>query len=281
MSPPFRPKEHQEALWRGLQSGKLQTTATDHCCFCAAAEGGGRATTSRKIPNGSGGVEDRMAVLWHAGVDTGRLTPSEFVARDLGQRRADLQHLSAQGPASRPAPMPTSWCGTRKARARSRRRPSPPRATSTSSRAARCKGIPTRTRCAGRQGGVRPNGDLRAVEGAGTPHRPPGVRPDPAMAKECASAVAYWSIHGMKTKGKLNELRINGDRLWASLMELAQIGATPKGGVVPPRADRPRPAGPRPRRRLGARGRHDGHRRQDRQHLHAPRRAATPRCRRS
>ncbi|MFZ1607678.1 MAG: Zn-dependent hydrolase, partial [Rhodoferax sp.] len=25
--------------------------------------------------------------------------------------------------------------------------------------------------------------------------------------------------------------RINGDRLWASLMELAKIGATPKGGV--------------------------------------------------
>ena len=30
---------------------------------------------------------------------------------------------------------------------------------------------------------------------------------------------------------KLNGLRINGDRLWASLMELAQIGATAKGGV--------------------------------------------------
>ncbi|HEU4852975.1 MAG TPA: Zn-dependent hydrolase [Telluria sp.] len=29
----------------------------------------------------------------------------------------------------------------------------------------------------------------------------------------------------------MNELRINGERLWASLMELAQIGATPKGGV--------------------------------------------------
>jgi N-carbamoyl-L-amino-acid hydrolase len=27
------------------------------------------------------------------------------------------------------------------------------------------------------------------------------------------------------------DLRINGDRLWAALMELAQIGATPKGGV--------------------------------------------------
>ena len=36
MSPPFRPKSHQEALWRGLQSGNLHTTATDHCTFCAA-----------------------------------------------------------------------------------------------------------------------------------------------------------------------------------------------------------------------------------------------------
>jgi N-carbamoyl-L-amino-acid hydrolase len=26
-------------------------------------------------------------------------------------------------------------------------------------------------------------------------------------------------------------MKINGDRLWASLMELAKIGATPKGGV--------------------------------------------------
>jgi N-carbamoyl-L-amino-acid hydrolase len=29
----------------------------------------------------------------------------------------------------------------------------------------------------------------------------------------------------------LDKVRINGDRLWASLMELAKIGATPKGGV--------------------------------------------------
>jgi N-carbamoyl-L-amino-acid hydrolase len=29
----------------------------------------------------------------------------------------------------------------------------------------------------------------------------------------------------------MNELRINADRLWGSLMELARIGATPKGGV--------------------------------------------------
>ena len=29
----------------------------------------------------------------------------------------------------------------------------------------------------------------------------------------------------------MNSLRINADRLWNSLMELAKIGATPKGGV--------------------------------------------------
>jgi len=78
MSPPFRPKEHQEALWRGLQAGNLQTTATDHCCFCAPQKGMGRDDFT-KIPNGTGGVEDRMAVLWHHGVNTGRLTPNEFV----------------------------------------------------------------------------------------------------------------------------------------------------------------------------------------------------------
>jgi dihydropyrimidinase len=79
MSPPFRSKEHQAALWRGLQAGHLQTTATDHCCFCTPQKQAGL-HDFRKIPNGTGGVEDRMAVLWHHGVRTGRLTPSEFVA---------------------------------------------------------------------------------------------------------------------------------------------------------------------------------------------------------
>ena len=78
MSPPFRARHHQQALWAGLASGSLQTTATDHCCFCAPQKAGGRDDFTR-IPNGTGGVEDRMSVLWHHGVRTGRLTPSEFV----------------------------------------------------------------------------------------------------------------------------------------------------------------------------------------------------------
>jgi N-carbamoyl-L-amino-acid hydrolase len=35
----------------------------------------------------------------------------------------------------------------------------------------------------------------------------------------------------MPTASRLDDLRIDGERLWSSLMELAQIGATPKGGV--------------------------------------------------
>jgi len=79
MSPPFRAKEHQEALWHGLQSGNLQTTATDHCCFCADQKAAGK-DDFRMIPNGTAGIENRMEVLWHHGVSTGRLTMNEFVA---------------------------------------------------------------------------------------------------------------------------------------------------------------------------------------------------------
>jgi dihydropyrimidinase len=79
MSPPFRNKTNQEALWRGLQSGNLHTTATDHCTFCAAQKAAGKNDFS-KIPNGCGGIEERLAVIWDSGVNTGKFTPSEFVA---------------------------------------------------------------------------------------------------------------------------------------------------------------------------------------------------------
>jgi len=78
MSPPFRGKQHQAALWQGLQGGNLHTTATDHCTFCAAQKAAGKDDFT-KIPNGCGGVEERMAVVWDAGVNSGKLTPCEFV----------------------------------------------------------------------------------------------------------------------------------------------------------------------------------------------------------
>jgi len=78
MSPPFRAKEHQEALCKGLLSGNLQTTATDHCCFCADQKAAGK-DDFRITPNGTAGVENRMEVLWHHGVNTGLFNMNEFV----------------------------------------------------------------------------------------------------------------------------------------------------------------------------------------------------------
>ncbi len=79
MSPPFRNKKHQDSLWAGLQSGSLSVVATDHCAFTTDQKRYGLGDFS-KIPNGTGGLEDRMPMLWTYGVGTGRLTMNEFVA---------------------------------------------------------------------------------------------------------------------------------------------------------------------------------------------------------
>ncbi|EEW23872.1 dihydropyrimidinase [Rhodobacter ferrooxidans] len=79
MSPPFRSKQHQDSLWAGLQSGSLSVVATDHCAFTTAQKRFGMGDFT-KIPNGTGGLEDRMPMLWTHGVATGRLTMNEFVA---------------------------------------------------------------------------------------------------------------------------------------------------------------------------------------------------------
>lgn len=79
MSPPFRNKLHQDSLWAGLQAGSLQVVATDHCSFTTEQKRFGVGDFT-KIPNGTGGLEDRMPMLWTHGVNTGRLTMNEFVA---------------------------------------------------------------------------------------------------------------------------------------------------------------------------------------------------------
>lgn len=79
MSPPFRSREHQDGLWNGLAAGSLQVVATDHAAFTTEQKRMGRDNFTL-IPNGTGGLEERLAVLWTEGVETGRLTPNEFVA---------------------------------------------------------------------------------------------------------------------------------------------------------------------------------------------------------
>jgi dihydropyrimidinase len=79
MSPPYRPRAHQDLLWQAIAEGALSTTGTDHCCFTTGQKRLGLGDF-RRIPNGCGGVEDRLHVLWHLGVNGGRLTPERFVS---------------------------------------------------------------------------------------------------------------------------------------------------------------------------------------------------------
>src|SRR5258708_967930 len=75
MSPPLRPKWHQDELWKGLQRNDLQVVSTDHCPFCMKEGFKGLPKQKElgksdfsKIPNGAPGVETRMALLYDGGV---------------------------------------------------------------------------------------------------------------------------------------------------------------------------------------------------------------------
>ncbi|MFC8452458.1 dihydropyrimidinase [Kitasatospora sp. NPDC057223] len=77
-STPLRPREHQEALWRGLRTNDLQVVSTDHCPFCFSGQKElGRGDFS-KIPNGLPGVENRMDLLHQAVVD-GRISRRRWI----------------------------------------------------------------------------------------------------------------------------------------------------------------------------------------------------------
>ncbi|MEZ4672396.1 MAG: dihydropyrimidinase [Anaerolineae bacterium] len=108
-SPPVRNPEHHAVLWQAVRDGSLQAVSTDHCDFWydggkgpwqewgKAHNGGdwigyeaqnpsyrrpgkelGKGDWS-KIPNGMPGIEDRLMVMWHLGVNSGKLSPQRFV----------------------------------------------------------------------------------------------------------------------------------------------------------------------------------------------------------
>jgi dihydropyrimidinase len=79
MSPPIRPKGHQEVLWNALSNGAIQHVATDHCPFRQADQKTMGRDDFRKIPNGAAGIEDRLTLLYTYGVATGRISLQQFV----------------------------------------------------------------------------------------------------------------------------------------------------------------------------------------------------------
>lgn len=56
-SPPMKGQESQDALWKALKQGVIDTVATDHCPFQQSEKDWGK-DDFRKIPNGCAGVEN-------------------------------------------------------------------------------------------------------------------------------------------------------------------------------------------------------------------------------
>lgn len=79
MTPPIRPLENQDQLWRGLRMNDLQVVSTDHCPFCFKEQKELGLGDFSKIPNGGPGVEHRMSLVFNGGVASGRISVNRFV----------------------------------------------------------------------------------------------------------------------------------------------------------------------------------------------------------
>ncbi len=85
MSPPLRAKHNQDALWKALSAGSIDTVGTDHCPFDTEQKLLGK-DSFVNIPNGIPGIEERVNLLYTYGVKRGRLDFDRFV--DAASTRA-------------------------------------------------------------------------------------------------------------------------------------------------------------------------------------------------
>jgi len=79
-STPLRSKHehHQADLWNGLRTNDLSVVSTDHCPFCMKDQKELGLDDFRAIPNGIGGVEHRMDLIYQ-GVVQGEITLPRWV----------------------------------------------------------------------------------------------------------------------------------------------------------------------------------------------------------
>jgi dihydropyrimidinase len=78
-TPPLREKWHQDKLWEGLRKNTLQVVSTDHCPFCFKEQKEMGRESFAKIPNGGPGVENRLQLLHHYGVNEKRIGLNRWV----------------------------------------------------------------------------------------------------------------------------------------------------------------------------------------------------------
>ena len=73
-----RAEGHQDDLWKGLRTNDLAVVSTDHCPFCMKEQKELGLNDFRAIPNGIGGVEQRMDMIYQ-GVVTGEISLARWV----------------------------------------------------------------------------------------------------------------------------------------------------------------------------------------------------------
>lgn len=78
ISPPLRSRSDNQALWAGLAEGTVSTIGTDHCPFTLRQKLKGE-DDFRVIPNGAGGVEHRLSLIYTFGVLKNRFGMQRFV----------------------------------------------------------------------------------------------------------------------------------------------------------------------------------------------------------
>ena len=86
LSPPLRSKENKKALCRAVEKGVFNVIATDHCPFNFKGQKDAGLRDFRRIPNGAGGIEHRMSLLYTYGVVKKKISLNKFV--DLTSTRA-------------------------------------------------------------------------------------------------------------------------------------------------------------------------------------------------
>jgi dihydropyrimidinase len=79
ISPPLRSKADQQALWMALADGTVDVISTDHCPFNTFGQKNVGINDFSKIPNGAGGIEHRLALLFTYGVLTQKISLQQFV----------------------------------------------------------------------------------------------------------------------------------------------------------------------------------------------------------
>jgi dihydropyrimidinase len=94
-SPPLRPADNGARLLAGLAAGDLDFLSTDHCEFCLAVKAAAAGKGFAAVPNGCGGVGERLVVSHTLAVRSGAMTPARWI-ETCCRRPADLMGLQGR-----------------------------------------------------------------------------------------------------------------------------------------------------------------------------------------